>query len=60
MVGEQRTVGRAITVVLVDDEHLIREALSHALSSGGVDVVGEAASGEDAVEIVVDGVGPER
>ena len=54
MVGEQRTVGRAITVVLVDDEHLIREALSHALSSGGVDVVGEAASGEDAVEIVVD------
>jgi DNA-binding NarL/FixJ family response regulator len=41
-------------VVLVDDEHLIRGALSQALSSGGLAVVGEAANGEDAIEIVVD------
>jgi DNA-binding NarL/FixJ family response regulator len=40
--------------VLVDDEHLIRDALSHALSSAGLDVVGEAGNGEDAVEVVID------
>jgi DNA-binding NarL/FixJ family response regulator len=47
-------VARVITIVLVDDEQLIRVALSQALSSGGLDVVGEAANGEDAVEMVVD------
>jgi DNA-binding NarL/FixJ family response regulator len=41
-------------VVLVDDEQLIRTALSQALSSGGLDVVGEAATAHDAVEVVVD------
>jgi DNA-binding NarL/FixJ family response regulator len=50
----QSSVARAITVVLVDDEHLIRGALSRALSSSGLDVVGEAATGEDALELVVD------
>jgi DNA-binding NarL/FixJ family response regulator len=44
----------ASTVVLVDDEQLTRGALSQALSNGGVDVVGEAANGEDAVEMVID------
>jgi DNA-binding NarL/FixJ family response regulator len=43
-----------ITVVLVDDEHLIRAALARALSDGGIELVGEAANGEDAVELVVD------
>ena len=43
-----------ITVVLVDDEPLIRVALAQALSSGGLELVGEAATGEDAVELVVD------
>src|SRR5438309_3810116 len=50
-VVEQR---RSITVVLVDDESLIRAALSQALSIGCLDVVGEATNGEDAVEMVVD------
>jgi DNA-binding NarL/FixJ family response regulator len=50
---ESSLVG-AVTVVLVDDEQLIRGALSQALSSGGLDVVGEAANGEDAVEMVLD------
>jgi DNA-binding NarL/FixJ family response regulator len=43
-----------VTVVLVDDESLIRAALSQMLSTGGLEVVGEAASGEDAVEMVLD------
>jgi DNA-binding NarL/FixJ family response regulator len=45
---------RRITVVLVDDEQLIRSALCEALSGGGLELVGEAASGEEAIEIVVD------
>ena len=44
---------RPVTVVLVDDEPLIRSALSRALARGGLELVGEAATGEDAVEIVV-------
>ena len=43
-----------ITVVLVDDEHLIRAALARALSDSGIELVGEAVNGEDAIEIVVD------
>jgi DNA-binding NarL/FixJ family response regulator len=52
--AQKSSVARAITVVLVDDEHLIRGALSQALSSAGLDVVGEAANGEDALEVVID------
>ena len=43
-----------ITVVVVDDEHLIRSALAQALSNSGIELVGEAANGEDAIQIVVD------
>jgi DNA-binding NarL/FixJ family response regulator len=43
-----------ISVVLVDDERLIRAALARALSDGGIELVGEAVNGEDAIEIVVD------
>jgi NarL family two-component system response regulator LiaR len=46
--------GRTVTVVLVDDEHLIRGALAPALTSDGIDVVGEAATAQDAVRLVVD------
>jgi DNA-binding NarL/FixJ family response regulator len=45
---------RPVTVVLVDDEPLIRAALSQALSAGGVELVGEATTGEDAVRVVVE------
>ena len=38
-----------ITVVVVDDEHLIRSALAQALSNSGIELVGEAATGEDAI-----------
>src|SRR5437764_11598067 len=44
---------RPITVVLVDDEPLIRSALPPALSGGGLDLVGEASNAHDAIEIVV-------
>jgi two-component system, NarL family, response regulator LiaR len=43
-----------VTVVLADDERLIRAALAQALSQGGIEVVGEAASGEEAIRVVVD------
>jgi DNA-binding NarL/FixJ family response regulator len=43
-----------ITVVLVDDEQLIRVALAQALTSSGLELVGEAATGEHAIELVVD------
>src|SRR3954451_16331952 len=43
-----------ITVVLVDDEQLTRVGLAQALSSGGLQLVGEAATGEDAIELVGD------
>jgi DNA-binding NarL/FixJ family response regulator len=45
---------RPTTVVLVDDEQLIRGAIAQALSSRGLELVGEAASGEDAIRIIVD------
>jgi DNA-binding NarL/FixJ family response regulator len=45
---------RPITVVLVDDEPLIRSALAQALSVGGLELVGEAADAQDAIKLVVD------
>jgi len=50
--GEERR--RPITVVLVDDEPLIRSAVAQALSVGGLELVGEAADARDAIELVVD------
>jgi two-component system nitrate/nitrite response regulator NarL len=44
---------RPITVVLVDDEPLIRRALADALRGAGLELLGEAASGEAAMETVV-------
>ena len=44
---------RPTTVVLVDDEQLIRGAIAQALFSSGLELVGEAANGEDAIEIVL-------
>jgi DNA-binding NarL/FixJ family response regulator len=43
-----------VTVVLVDDERLIRSALRQTLSDAGIEVIGEAASGEEALELVLD------
>ena len=45
---------RPITVVLVDDERLIRTALSQTLTSAGIELIGEAESMRGAVEVVVD------
>jgi DNA-binding NarL/FixJ family response regulator len=45
---------RPITVVVVDDEQLIRGAIAQALSSSGLELVGEAGNGEDAVKMVID------
>jgi len=57
MQGQQDHVAdlrRPITVVVVDDEHLIRGALGRALTEDGLDLVGEAENAADAVKIVVD------
>jgi DNA-binding NarL/FixJ family response regulator len=43
-----------ITVVLVDDEPLIRVALAQALADGGIELVGEAETAVEALELVVD------
>jgi chemotaxis response regulator CheB len=51
MVVEQRG---PITVVLVDDQQLIRSAPTQALSVGGLDLVREAANALDAIEMVLD------
>jgi two-component system, NarL family, response regulator LiaR len=45
---------RPITVALVDDEELIRTALARALADNGLELVGEATSTQDAINIVVD------
>lgn len=51
--GEDRR--KPITVVLVDDEPLIRAALAQALlAAGGIDLIGERASGEEAIELVLE------
>lgn len=44
---------RPITVVLVDDERLIRGALAQMLIGAGFDLIGVAANMRDAVELVV-------
>ncbi len=41
------------TVVVVDDEPLIRGALVHALESDGLEVLAQASNGQEAIEIVV-------
>src|SRR3954469_11211902 len=43
-----------ITVALVEDEQMIRAAFAQELSSSGLELVGEAATGEVAIELVVD------
>jgi NarL family two-component system response regulator LiaR len=45
---------RPITVVVVDDEQMIRGALTQTLTRGGLDLVGEAANAQDALRLVVD------
>jgi NarL family two-component system response regulator LiaR len=62
--GEQRKVPaerrkggdrrRAITVVSVDDEPIIRAMLTQMLTGSGLKLIGEADNGHDAVELVVD------
>jgi DNA-binding NarL/FixJ family response regulator len=46
--------GPPISVVLVEDQALIRRFLSVALSGGGISVVGEAGSGEAGITMVTD------
>lgn len=45
---------RPVTVVVVDDDQMIRQSLARTLTGGGLDLVGEAASAEDALRLVVD------
>ncbi len=45
---------RPITVVVVDDEQMIRGALAQTLTGAGLDHVGEASNAQDALRLVVD------
>lgn len=46
------TVGRSPEVVVVDDSRFMRGLITDTLESGGVEVVGEAEDGEEAVAVV--------
>ena len=48
-----RPVGRPITVVLVDDHSLVRLAVRQTITAPDIEVVGEAASGREAVALVL-------
>jgi DNA-binding NarL/FixJ family response regulator len=50
--GEERRT--PITVVLIDDEPMIRAGLAQTLSADGLEVIGEAGNGEDALGLVLD------
>jgi len=53
--GDQAAPGSgSVTVVLVDNQGLIRRTLTQSLSAAGLEVVGEAKSGEEGVHLVVD------
>jgi DNA-binding NarL/FixJ family response regulator len=45
------TAGDALRVVLADDHHFFREGLRGMLEADGMDVIGEAVSGEEAVAL---------
>jgi NarL family two-component system response regulator LiaR len=50
--GDERRT--PITVVLVDDEPMIRAMLAQTLSAEGLEVIGEAGNAEDALGLVLD------
>jgi DNA-binding NarL/FixJ family response regulator len=53
--GDQAAPGSgSVTVVLVDNQGLIRRTLTQSLSAAGLEVVGEAKTGEEGVHLVVD------
>src|SRR4051794_29331890 len=54
MKAKQSSGSKPITVVVVDDEELIRRVVSGALSEQGLEVVDEAADGERGVQAAVD------
>ena len=43
--------GAAVRVLLADDHRMLREGLRHSLEEAGLDVVGEASDGEEAVQL---------
>jgi DNA-binding NarL/FixJ family response regulator len=45
---------RPITVVLVDEDWMVRRQVAETLSGAGLEVVGEATNGRDAIEVVLD------
>ena len=56
MAGERDPVierRRPITVVLVDDEPMFRTAVGQTLTGAGIELIGDAASMKDAIEVVV-------
>jgi DNA-binding NarL/FixJ family response regulator len=46
------SAGPPITVVLVDDHSLVRLAVRQAITAPDIEVIGEAATGEEAIELV--------
>lgn len=50
--GEGRAAPAAVRVVIADDQPLMRTAFATILAAHGIDVVGEAGSGDEAVAVV--------
>ena len=53
MLSRKTSVHDTVRVMIVDDQALVRGAIRQALTSPGVDVVGEAASAEAALELAL-------
>ena len=53
MSSPETPLADAIRVMVVDDQALVRAAIRQALTSPGVDVVGEAASAEEAIDVAL-------
>ena len=53
MLSRKPSARATVRVMIVEDQALVRAAIRQALTSPGVDVVGEAASAESAVEVAL-------
>jgi len=49
--SESSRLGKAKTVVVIDDESMMRQMLTLILTSGGYQVVGEAINGQDGIAL---------
>ena len=54
MSDHSEPAGRNIRLLLADDHTMLREALRRAMEAAGLDVIGEAADGEEAIRLTAE------